>query len=209
MKTKKQQGLLFVISGPSGVGKNTVLNKVLKNRQDIVYSISATTRAPRCNERDGVNYFFLTEEEFQRQIAADGFLEWARVYDCYYGTPRKTVEEHLQNGTHVLLDVDIQGAAQIRRNFSGSIQIFLFPPSLQVLKERLLGRRTEDPTAIEKRLKYIQKELSAVGNYDYVVVNDEITEACHRVEAIISAEETRVSRGYWQDLLNDFELDKI
>jgi guanylate kinase len=209
VKAKTQQGLLFVISGPSGVGKNTILNQVLKRRPDIVYSISATTRAPRGNERDGVNYFFLTEEEFEKQIEAGGFLEWARVYDCYYGTPRKTVEHHLQNGTHVLLDVDIQGAAQIRRNYSGSIQIFLFPPSFQVLKERLLGRRTEDPTAIEKRLSYIKQELSAVGNYDYVVVNDEITEACRRVEAIISAEESRVSRGYWQDLLKDFKLDKI
>lgn len=202
-------GLLFVISGPSGVGKNTVLTDVLKLKKDLFYSISATTRPPRGQEKDGVNYYFLTEEEFKKEIEKGGFLEWAKVYDCFYGTPKKTVLDRLNKGKHVILDVDIQGAAQIRKNYPDSILIFLYPPSLDELKLRLHRRNTEDPAAIQRRLKYLEKELSSLHLYDYVVVNDILEEASRRVEAIITAEEARTSRGYWRKYVKDFTLDKL
>lgn len=192
------QGLLFVISGPSGVGKNSVLNQVLKIRADLFYSVSATTRLPRQHETEGIDYFFLTEKEFCESIEKGDFLEWARVYDKYYGTPRKAVEERLNRGDHVILDVDIQGAAQIRQNFPEAILIYIFPPSREELKRRLLGRKSENKVMIKKRLANLEEELASVTRYDYAVVNDLLENACRRVEAIIAAEEARVARGYWR-----------
>lgn len=196
------EGLLFVLSGPSGVGKNTVLKEVLAKRPDLTYSISATTRPPRGQEVDGVNYYFLTEEQFLAERQQNGFLEWAEIYGHYYGTPKKQVLALLQKGQHVILDVDIQGAAQIRQNYANAVLIFLYPPSIAELIRRLRERNTEDEEAIRKRLAYIEKELAAVEFYDYVVVNDHLDEACMRVESIINAEEVRVTRGYWKRLLN-------
>lgn len=192
------KGLLFVISGPSGVGKNSILNEVLKRRTNLFYSISTTTRPPRRNETNGKDYFFLTEKEFRESIDKGEFLEWARVYDKYYGTPRKAVEERLNRGEHVIMDVDIQGAAQIRQNIPEAILIFIFPPSREELKKRLLGRKSENEATIKKRLANLEEELASVFRYDYVVVNDFLENACRRVEAIIAAEEARVDRGYWR-----------
>ncbi|NLM36937.1 MAG: guanylate kinase [Firmicutes bacterium] len=196
------EGLLFVLSGPSGVGKNTVLKEVLAKRPDLTYSISATTRPPRGQEVDGVNYFFLTEEQFLAERAKNGFLEWAEIYGHYYGTPKKQVVALLQKGQHVILDVDIQGAAQIRQNYANAVLIYLHPPSLAELIRRLQERNTEDEEAIRKRLAYLETELAAVEFYDYVVVNDRLDEACMRVESIINAEEVRGARGYWKRFLN-------
>src|SRR5690554_2587374 len=196
------QGLLFVISGPSGVGKNSVLNGVLKERNDIFYSISATTRPPRRNEINGKDYFFLGKEEFQKAITHNDFLEWALVYDNYYGTPRKVVEERLNKGQHVIMDLDIQGAASVRNNLPEAVLIFLLPPSREELKRRLLARKSEAKAAVEKRLAYLEKELSSVTRYDYAVVNDFLENACRKVASIIIAEEARVDRVYWQKILN-------
>ncbi|NLY92073.1 MAG: guanylate kinase [Firmicutes bacterium] len=194
-------GLLYVLSGPSGVGKNTILSEVLAKRKDLTYSISATTRPPRGQEIDVVNYYFLSKEQFLAEIENDGFLEWAEIYGYYYGTPKQMVLDRLQKGEHVILDVDIQGAAQIKKNYPNAILIFLYPPSIEELKRRLLERKTDDQASIEKRLAYIDQELAAVSRYDYVVVNDRLDEACQRVESIINAEEVRVTRGYWKRLL--------
>ncbi|HBL37387.1 MAG TPA: guanylate kinase [Firmicutes bacterium] len=194
-------GLLYVLSGPSGVGKNTVLQEVLAKRTDLIYSISATTRPPRGQEVDGVNYYFLSKAQFLAEIENDGFLEWAEIYDHYYGTPKQIVLDRLQKGQHIILDVDIQGAAQIKKNYPNAISIFLYPPSRAELKRRLLARNTDDQESIEKRLAYIEQELTAVSTYDYVVLNDRLDEACMRVESIINAEEVKVTRGYWKRLL--------
>lgn len=194
-------GLLYVLSGPSGVGKNTVLQEVLAKRTDLIYSISATTRPPRGQEVDGVNYYFLSKAQFFAEIENDGFLEWAEIYDHYYGTPKQIVLDRLQKGQHIILDVDIQGAAQIKKNYPNAISIFLYPPSRAELKRRLLARNTDDQESIEKRLAYIEQELTAVSTYDYVVLNDRLDEACMRVESIINAEEVKVTRGYWKRLL--------
>lgn len=194
-------GLLYVLSGPSGVGKNTVLQEVLAKRTDLIYSISATTRLPRGQEVDGVHYYFLSKAQFFAEIENDGFLEWAEIYDHYYGTPKQIVLDRLQKGQHIILDVDIQGAAQIKKNYPNAISIFLYPPSRAELKRRLLARNTDDQESIEKRLAYIEQELTAVSTYDYVVLNDRLDEACMRVESIINAEEVKVTRGYWKRLL--------
>lgn len=196
------EGLLYVLSGPSGVGKNTILQEVLARRTDLTYSISATTRPPRGQEVDGVNYYFLSEEEFLRERENNGFLEWAEIYGHYYGTPKKKVLALLQKGQHVVLDVDIQGAAQIKQNYANAVLIFLYPPSIAELTRRLKERNTDDQESIQKRLAYIEQELAAVTLYDYVVVNDRLEEACRRVESIINAEEVKVTRGYWKRLLN-------
>ncbi|HHT47978.1 MAG TPA: guanylate kinase [Firmicutes bacterium] len=195
-------GLLYVLSGPSGVGKNTILTEVLAKRKNLTYSISATTRPPRGQEVDGVNYYFLSKQQFLAELENDGFLEWAEIYGHYYGTPKQMVLDRLHKGEHVILDVDIQGAAQIKSNYPNAILIFLYPPSIEELKRRLLERNTDDQESINKRLAYIDKELAAVSLYDYVVVNDRLDEACRRVESIIDAEEIRVRRGYWKRFLD-------
>ncbi|NLY89570.1 MAG: guanylate kinase [Firmicutes bacterium] len=193
------RGLLFVISGPSGVGKNSVLNGVLKERNDIFYSISATTRPPRRNEVNGKDYYFLTKDEFEKAIKSGELLEWALVYGNYYGTPRKAVEERLNNGQHVIMDLDIQGAANVRNNLPEAVLIFLLPPSREELKRRLLARKSEAKAAVEKRLACLEKELASITRYDYVVMNDLLENACRKVAAIITAEEARVDRGYWRE----------
>jgi guanylate kinase len=202
-------GLLYVLSGPSGVGKNTVLQEVLAKRTDLIYSISATTRPPRGQEVDGVNYYFLSKAQFLAEIENDGFLEWAEIYDHYYGTPKQIVLDRLEKGQHIILDVDIQGTAQIKKNYPNAISIFLYPPSRAELKRRLLARNTDDQSSIEKRLAYIEQELAAVSTYDYVVLNDRLDVACMRVEAIINAEEVKVTHGYWKRLLCLDKNEKI
>ena len=194
------RGLLFVISGPSGVGKNSVLNRVLKERNDIFYSISATTRPPRRNEVNGKDYYFLAKDEFEKAIESGGLLEWALVYDNYYGTPRKAVEERLNKGQHVIMDLDTQGAARVRNNLPEAVLIFLLPPSREELKRRLLARKSEAKAAVERRLACFDNELAAIDRYNYVVVNDLLENACRKVTAIITAEEARVDRGYWREI---------
>lgn len=187
-------GLLIVISGPSGVGKNTVIDNLFIRKPDLRYSVSATTRAPRPNEIDGQHYFFLTETEFQNKIDAGDFLEWARVYEHYYGTPKQYVKQLLASGHDVVLDIEIQGAIQIKRSLPEAVLIFLAPPSLTELKKRLLGRKTEPETELIKRFQYIETEFQSVPQYDYLLINQEICLTCEQIECIIQTEKCRVNR---------------
>jgi guanylate kinase len=188
------RGLLIVISGPSGVGKNTVISNLFNYLPNLNYSISATTRTPRQGEIDGKNYFFLTDSEFTKRIAAGDFLEWAQVYQHYYGTPRSYVEKMLTGGLDLVLDIDVQGAAQIKKALPEAILIFLAPPSLTELKMRLMGRKTELESEIMLRLQNIEKELHAVPEYDYFIVNREIDLTCRQIECIIQSERMKVNR---------------
>lgn len=183
-----ERGLLIVISGPSGVGKGTVAAALMKKRPDICFSVSATTREMRAGEQEGVSYFFKTEDEFKGMIQRNEFLEYMQVFGKnYYGTPRRYVEDKLNGGMSVLLDIDVRGAMQVKQNAAEAITIFIAPPSLRVLKRRLIGRNTETPEAIERRLAECKTELSYIPKYNYVVVNDDIDAAVSSIEAILCA----------------------
>lgn len=193
------KGVLILLSAPSGTGKSTICRKLLSRRKDLRYSVSCTTRSARPGEKEGKHYFFLGKEEFKRRIARNEFLEWAVVHDEYYGTPRQFIEATTRQGFGVLLAVDVQGAAAIRRRLADSILIFVAPPSLETLKERMTARR-DDSRSVAKRLANSKGELAAAKNYDYLVVNDDLDKAVSQIEAILTAEGLRVARQGVSDL---------
>ncbi len=188
------QGFLMVLSGPSGSGKGTVSQALLNQRDDIVFSISATTRNPRPTEVNGENYFFLTEDEFKDMEAKGGFLESAFVHANYYGTPKQFVLDEIEKGEIVLLEIDVQGALQIKKNHKEAVFIFLLPPTMDELRDRIVKRGTETEEDINRRFANAFKELDFVGEYDYFVVNDEVQNAVNDINAIIAAERLRVKR---------------
>ncbi|MBO5245535.1 MAG: guanylate kinase [Selenomonadales bacterium] len=192
----QQEGLLIVVSGPSGAGKGTICKRLLEENPSLGYSISATTRAPRTGEVNGVNYWFLSKEEFQEMIAQDGLLEWAEVYGNYYGTPAQKVRESLAQGKNIVLEIDTQGAALVREKFPDGVYIYILPPSLEELKRRIIGRGTDSAESIERRLSCAREEMGCVSEqYNYLVLNDEVELAVDRIEAIIEAEKYQVKRS--------------
>lgn len=193
VKTKKQ-GLLIVISGPSGCGKNSIINELLKIRNNIWVSISCTSREPRGEEKNGINYYFLSKEEFESDIKNDEFLEYAEYSDNYYGTPKKYIKEHLDNGEDVILEIEIQGALKIKEKLDETVFIFIMPPTMNELKRRLINRKTDSLEKIEKRFKRAYEEINEIPKYNYVVVNDDLDKAVKKVDAILEAERCRVDR---------------
>lgn len=180
------KGKLFVISGSSGVGKGTLLNALLTQHPDIKLSISATTRAPRPSEADGVNYFFTKREDFEESIKNGEFLEWAEFNENFYGTKQAYVEKTLNKGKNLILEIETRGALQIKQKLPDSILIFILPPSLEELEHRLRGRNTESEEAIQNRLKEAFREIECSKNYDHKVVNDDLTRALKELEGIIN-----------------------
>lgn len=189
------KGLLLVISGPSGTGKGTVCKKLCEQNPFLYYSISATTRPPRKGEKDNVNYFFLTEEQFLELRGKNAFLEWAKVYDNYYGTPSQKVQEKLDKGFDVILEIDIQGAKQVRNIAKEAVFIFLLPPSMEELWLRIQGRGTDGQEEIEKRFAAAHRELKEIWNYNYVVINEDVSEAVRKIGAILLAEKCSLLRN--------------
>ncbi|MDO5300990.1 MAG: guanylate kinase [Tissierellia bacterium] len=188
------KGFLLVLSGPSGSGKGTVSAALMEQNQEIQYSTSVTTRPPRVGEVDGENYFFKTKEEFEEMVAQDQLLEHAFVHTNYYGTPKEFVFQQIEKGEIVLLEIDVQGALQVKNKYKEAVFIFLLPPTMAELKQRIIGRGTETPEDIETRFTNAFKELDFVGEYDYFVVNDKLEQAVEDIEHIIAAERLRVKR---------------
>ncbi|WP_156290396.1 guanylate kinase [Oceanobacillus salinisoli] len=203
-----EKGILFILSGPSGVGKGTVRKRLFEKSTDLKYSISMTTREKRTGETDGVDYFYKTKEEFERLIEQNELLEYAKYVNNYYGTPRKYVEETLEKGFDVFLEIEVQGALQVKENFPEGVFIFLFPPSLAELKNRILGRGTESNDLVLNRLKEARKEIEMMDAYDYVVVNDQVDHAVDKIEAIIQSEHLKRERvaAQYKKILEDDQI---
>jgi len=196
-----QRGLLIVLSGPSGVGKGTVRKAIFEEDGiDFQYSISATTRQPRIGEVNGEDYFFVSREAFEEKISNGDMLEYAQYVNNYYGTPKSFIDETLASGRDVFLEIDVQGALQVKSKMPEGVYIFLTPPDLTNLRERLVGRGTDSQEVIEKRVTAARDELKQMINYDYAVENDQVVFAVERVKSIITAERLRVARVFEKTL---------
>ena len=190
-------GTLIVFSGPSGSGKGTILSNFYENYADdkIKYSVSATTRSPRDGEIDGVNYYFKSKDEFENMIENNEFLEWASFCDNFYGTPKKAVVDMLENGNDVILEIETVGAMNVKNNFPDAVMVFVLPPSVEELKNRLSGRGTETKEVIDKRIETALGELPLAEKYDYILLNDEVESATERFWTIIRAERLKVGKN--------------
>lgn len=187
-------GQVFVLSGPSGAGKSTVAGRVRELLPELAYSVSVTTRPPRQGETDGVDYHFISRDEFEQRIAAGEMAEYAEIFGNYYGTSARVLSQSLQEGRDLLLEIDVDGAEQLRRKFPGGVYIFLLPPAMSVLEQRLRRRGTEDPEVVARRLKRAAAEVAAAKSYTHLVVNDVLDQAVDQVRAIIVAEGLRTAR---------------
>ena len=176
---------LFVISGCSGVGKGTVINKFMERNKDFILSVSCTTRKPRVGEIDGIHYFFIDENEFKQNIKEDKFLEHACFAGNYYGTKKKYIKEKFEQGYNIILEIETQGALQVKEKMPEAVLIFIAPPSIEELEQRLRGRHTEDETTIQKRLAQVKTELERSQKYDFIVINDNIDRAVNEIEKIV------------------------
>lgn len=199
----QEKGLLFILSGPSGVGKGTVRSRLFEQETHLKYSVSATTRDKRPKEQEGRDYFFKSTEDFEEMIKNNELIEYAKYVNNYYGTPKDYVLKQLEEGNDVFLEIEVQGALQVKKNFPQGVFIFLFPPSLDELKNRIVSRGTESENLVINRLKEAKKEIDMMSEYDYVVVNDDVDLAVSKVKAIIQAEHckrARIEKQYKQIL---------
>lgn len=201
------KGKLFVISGPSGAGKGTICKEILDNDKGLKLSVSMTTRNPREGEIDGVHYFFTNHDDFESLIGEGGFLEYANVFGNFYGTPKKQVLQWLDNGQNVILEIDVQGALQVKESYPEGILIFILPPSLEELKNRIIGRGSETEESMARRLGAALQEISIIDKYDYSVVNDDLQTAVDNVRAIISAEQCRLDSNSAELIVNQYKED--
>ena len=194
VKILKNKNLLLVLSAPSGAGKTTIAREFIKKHSDFSISISSTTRKPRGNEKNGVDYFFLSENDFKKKIDDGQFLEWAKVHDNYYGTSFNEVERIREMGKNVLFDIDVQGGINVKKKYpSDTILVFILPPSPEILKKRLLSRNTDSLAVIEKRLQNAKKEIKmAMQKYEYIIINDDLTKAVLELENVVSAFERKI-----------------
>ena len=215
MIKRKKRGSLIIISGTTCAGKGTVIEELLKRNENLYLSISYTSRPKRGSEVDGKVYFFVTPEEFQRKIDHGDFLEYAQVqYGCYYGTPKKEIEEKLKEGRDVILEIDVEGAKQVKALFPETILIFIMAPSMEEIKRRIKKRNTENPEQIIKRFRKAYQEINEINKYNYVVVNDNVLDAVKKIEAILISEKCRVDRieeisvENEEEIIHEFLMDE-
>lgn len=194
-----KKGNLFVYSGPSGVGKGTILDKIMEEDSNVYRSVSATTRSPRAGEVNGVHYYFMTEDEFLDSVGKNEFLEYVKTYNTYYGTLKKDVEDKLSEGKDVFLEIDVKGALNLRKSNIDAVYIFVAPIDISILRERLIGRGTESLEKIEERLSISSWELSKAKEYDYLLINDDLDKVCNELKTIIKASRL---------LIRNFDLSK-
>lgn len=199
-----KKGLLIVVSGPSGAGKGTICKEILDRRDDIFVSISATTREPRNGEVEGLNYFFHSREKFEKMIEEEAFIEYAEVYNNLYGTPKDYVLDKLNRGENILLEIDIQGALQVKKRYPEGVYIFILPPSMNELRNRIIGRGSETPESLERRFSSAFEEIEFVNQYDYYIINDEVKSAANVMESIITAERCKVIEDI-EELVSTFK----
>ncbi len=199
----KDKGLLLVISGFSGAGKGTVVKRLLEQHNDYALSISATTRSPREGEQDGREYFFKSKEEFEKMIEASELIEYARYVDNYYGTPKAYVEEQLKEGKNVILEIEIQGALNIKSMFPDAVLLFIMPPSAKELERRLVGRGTEDEATIRARLSRASEEAHGVENYNYIFINDDVDACVETIDSIVKSEKRKAANNI--NLINNIK----
>ena len=190
------KGKTFIIAGPSGVGKGTIINRLFEVQENLYFSVSATTRQPRPGEVDGIHYHFITREQFTEWINRGAFLEYAEFVGNYYGTPKKYVDEAMENGKDVILDIEVQGAELVHRQRPETVRIFVAPPSWAELERRLLGRGTEDPEKVRQRLARSREEFLLARYYDYLVINSDLERAVEEIRAIMTAEHCRAKERY-------------
>lgn len=213
MIKENNQGILVVVSGPSGCGKSTVDQLLIKTRKNITMSISDTTRKIRGEEKDGVDYNFISKEEFLDNIEKDKYLEYATVHSHYYGTPKKNIDKLLKNGIDVILEIDIEGARKVKEKCPNAVFIFIMPPSMEILKERLVNRKTESKEQLVERFKNAYKEINEVTKYNYVIVNDDLNESLLKMNSILECERCRVDRiedvylGNQEEMIHELLVD--
>jgi len=205
------RGTLFVVSSPSGGGKGTIIRHVLDVVENLSYSVSFTTRAPRQTEVDGREYFFVSRETFDEMVAAGEFLEWACVHGNFYGTSKKQIMDETATGADIILEVDVQGAASVRQLLMDSVSIFILPPSYEVLRQRLIARGTDSPQELEVRLRNAPEELEQYSAFDYVILNDEVDRASAQLASIIYAERARCMRQepLVREVINKFKSNQL
>lgn len=202
------RGILLVVAGPSGVGKGTLIRGLRERHDGIEWSVSCTTREPRPGEEDGEDYHFVSREEFLRMSREDELLEWAVVHESdFYGTPRQPVEEALAAGRDMVIEIDYQGARSMRAALPEAVLVFVAPPSIQALRERLTGRNTEDDDAVQRRLRSAQTEFEHIGMFQHLIVNDVLDEAIGALEAVFLAERQRTTRAHWRELRDELLED--
>ena len=205
------RGTLFVVSSPSGGGKGTIIEHVLEKVENLSYSVSYTTRAPRSKEVDGREYFFVSRDTFEEMIAAGEFLEWACVHGNFYGTAKSQILQQTAAGADIILELDVQGAASVRQLLMDSVSVFILPPSYEVLKQRLIARGTDSPEELAVRLRRAPEELRDYSNFDYVIINDEVEKAARQLASIIYAERARCMRqeGLVREVMTEFNNNQI
>jgi guanylate kinase len=202
------RGILYIVSAPSGAGKTTLCKQIVTSVARIWHSVSFTTRRPRSGEEDGRDYFFVDEQVFQDMVARNEFLEYAHVYNHWYGTPKKPLIDKMESGVDVLLEIDVQGAFQIKKGFEDAVSIFILPPSLDILRTRLLNRDSDSQEEITRRLRKVKEEVWCFREYDYIVRNDELTQSFHDLQSIFLAERLKTKRLDMRWFEQGFILDK-